>query len=204
MPRRPRAEFEAAIHHVFARGNRKEAIFLDDVDRHSYLALLRRAVTKHRWRCLSYCLMENHVHLLVETREPNLGRGMHFLHGRYAQTFNARHERVGHLFQGRYGSTTVASDAQLLQTARYIARNPLEAGLCRRAEEYAWGSHAVVREAPPWLDHARLLAHFGADGGDPADRYRRFVDDGDETTGAAGAVPAQCDTSSPSPSHSGP
>jgi putative transposase len=104
MARKPREETEGGIFHVFARGNRRQRIYLDDVDRRRYLRLLQTVVAEQRWRCLAYCLMENHVHLLVETPAANLAGGMQRLHGWYAESFNARHRHVGHLFQGRYGA----------------------------------------------------------------------------------------------------
>src|SRR5215207_1121344 len=104
MPRKPREDVPGAVHHVTARGNRKQEIFLDADDRATYLFLLGEVVMLRRWLCLAYCLMDNHVHLLIETPEGGLGRGMQTLHGLYAETFNKRHGRSGHLFQGRYGS----------------------------------------------------------------------------------------------------
>src|SRR5919198_2592385 len=86
--------------------------------------MLGRVVMRKRWRCLAYCLMDNHVHLLVETVDANLGRGMQRLHSSYAQTFNARHGRSGHVFQGRYGAARMTDDAQLYVAAAYIARTP--------------------------------------------------------------------------------
>jgi REP element-mobilizing transposase RayT len=163
---------------VFARGNRKQDIFIDDDDRWVYLRLLEKVVVKQQWRCLAYCLMRNHVHLLIETPEPNLGAGMQRLHGVYAQTVNERHGWKGHVFQGRYGAERVKSDAQLLVTARYIARNPVAASLCREAREWPWSSHAAVVggvAAPRWLDVGRLLAFFGAWGGEPRALYQAFV-----------------------------
>ena len=177
MPRPPREELAGAIHHVTARGNAKHAIYLDDIDRQLYLATLGKAVVHRHWRCLAYCLMDNHVHLLIETLAPNLGRGIQWLHGMYARAFNHRYRRSGHLFQGRFGSVRVKSDAQLLFVARYIARNPVEAGLCSEPEEWPWGSHATVSggRGPAWLDTPRLLDFFGAGGGDSLRRYRDFV-----------------------------
>src|SRR4051794_19402408 len=158
MPRKPRLEVAGGVHHVYARGNRRQAIYVGDTDRILYLELLAQAVARQRWRCLAYCLMPNHVHLLVETPEPNLGAGIGRMHGLYAQTFNGRHDHCGHLFQGRFGSVVMKTDAQLLQVARYIARNPVEAGLCRAAEAWPWGSHAAVMRGsgPAWLDSAGL------------------------------------------------
>jgi putative transposase len=177
MARKPREEFPGAVVHVYARGNRKQVIYADDVDRESYLVLLGHVVARQRWRCLAYCLMDNHVHLLVETPQPNLGTGMQRLHGMHAQAFNKRHRHSGHVFQGRYGAVVVRRAGQLLTVARYIALNPVEAGLCDEPEQWPWGSHAAVvgGTAPRWLDTTRLLAHFGADGGEPMKRYVAFV-----------------------------
>lgn len=165
------------IFHVFARGNRRQQIYLDDADRRRYLRMLGSVVTQYHWRCLAYCLMENHVHLLLETPQANLAVGMQWLHGLYAQTFNERHGRSGHLFQGRYGSVRVKTDAQLWQLVRYLAINPVKAGLCERPGDWRWSSNgAVIRSgAPRWLDHPRLLRYFAAAGGDPAERYDAMV-----------------------------
>ena len=175
MPRRPRAEFEAGIHHAFARGNRRQPIYADDADRLRYLATLGRVTTRMEWRCLAYCLMGNHVHLLVETRSPNLGAGMHRLHGAYAQYFNRRHGHSGHLFQARFDAVPIANDPQLWMTAAYIARNPVDAGLCDTVADWPWSSHGALlaRRPPCWLDWPRLLSYFGAHGGEG---YRRYVD----------------------------
>jgi putative transposase len=177
MPRQPREELAGAIHHVYARGNAKQAIYLDDVDRERYLMILGKAVVRQGWRCLAYCLMDNHVHLLIETPAPNLGGGIQWLHSLYAQAFNRRYRRTGHLFQGRFGAVRVKSDAQLLMLARYIARNPIEGGLCSDPGEWPWSSHAAALDhhGPAWLDSARLLDFFGAAGGESRRRYAELV-----------------------------
>ena len=176
MARKPRSEVEG-IHHVYARGNNQQPIFLDDLDRESYLALFGRVVARYAWRCLAYCLMTNHVHLLIETREPNLGRGMGLLHGLYAQAFNDRHRRRGHLFESRYGSVLQTSDEQLWHTIGYIVRNPVEAGLCDSPEDWRWSSHAgVIGGSPaPWLDVDALFQRFHGLGGDGRRRYLRVT-----------------------------
>ncbi len=177
MARPHRENVEGGLYHVYARGNAKARIYMDNYDRGAYLALLGRVTTGVRWRCLSYCLMENHVHLLLETPYANLSKGMQQLHGRYAQAFNARHGRVGHLFQGRYGAVRAKSDQQLLAVVAYIARNPVEAGLCQRPSEWPWSSHHAVLAGtgPRWLDIRRLLTHF-EDGSDAMKRYVAYVD----------------------------
>ena len=159
---------------MYGRGNNKALLFLDDVDREGYLWLLEKVVGRQRWRCLSYCLMDNHMHLLVETPEPNLGDGMRVLHGHFAREFNRRHSRSGHVFQGRFGSTPIRDDEQLWTVAGYIAANPVEAGLCRTPEAWPWSSHGCAlgtRPAPTWLDLARLYERFEVWGSDPRERY---------------------------------
>jgi len=177
MPREARAEYEPGLYHVYARGNRKQEIFVDDRDRRRYLGLLATIVRRTGWMCLSYCLMGNHVHLLVETRQPNLGAGMHRLQGRYAQYFNRRHGLSGHLFQDRYSAVPIASDPQLWVAAAYIARNPVAAGLCRNAADFLWSSHAdvVYRCAPDWLADRRLISYFETAGGTGLERYAALV-----------------------------
>jgi putative transposase len=173
VPRKLRGEVEPGLYHVYARGNDKRLIYRDDRDRRTYLRLLRGTVKHFRWRSLAYCLMDNHVHLLLETREPNLATGMKRLHGLYAQEFNSRHGRSGHLFQGRYGSERITTDEQLWTTAVYIAMNPVEAGLCARPTDWPWSSHEMVLSgtAPDWIDTPRLLEYFAAAGGDGRRRY---------------------------------
>jgi putative transposase len=177
VPRKPREQFPGAVNHVFARGNRQQNIYLDDTDRERYLDLLEQVVIRYAWCCLAYCLMPNHVHILVETPEPNLAEGMQRLHSLYAQMFNKKHGHVGHVFQGRYGAVLMRTDAQLWTVARYIARNPVEAGLCERPGDWAWSSHAatVRGSSPAWLDAARLLGYFAATGGRPREQYAAFV-----------------------------
>ena len=124
--------------------------------------------------------MGNHYHVLVETPEPNLSRGMHQLNGTYTQHFNRRHERVGHLFQGRFHSILVEKDAHLLELIRYVVLNPVRAGMVSRPEEWDWSNYlatAGVTPAPKWLQVNWTLAQFG--GGPLAgDRYRQFVEAG--------------------------
>jgi REP element-mobilizing transposase RayT len=178
MPRKPRKEVPDGVHHVWARGNDRRLIYWDDEDCKLYLRLLAMVVGRKRWRCFSYCLMGNHLHLLVQTPDPNLGDGMRRLHGDYALLYNRRHGRVGHLFQGRFGSKLVEDDEQFWTAVRYIARNPVEAGLCQEPGEWRWSSHKAMLEdtAPSWLDRARLLERFGTTGGDPRRTYQGLID----------------------------
>ena len=173
MVRKPREEVEGGVFHVFARGNDQRLVFHDDLDRRRYLRTLQSAVEDRRWRLLAYCLMDNHVHLLVETPNANLGDGMRWLHGTYAGSFNKRHGRSGHVFQGRYGAVRVKTDAQLWAVAVYIAMNPVDAGLCRLPEDWRWSSHPLVLAgtAPDWVDIPHLLEYLAPAGGDGRRRY---------------------------------
>lgn len=150
MPRAPRFDFPGAVHHVTARGVDQRAIFVDDIDRRVFLGMLNDAGQHCRWRRLAYCLMGNHYHLLVATPEAGLAVGMQRLNGLYAQGFNRRHRRSGHLFQDRYGSRLVLTDAHLLAAARYIEMNPVAAGICSVPADWPWGrtEDALLEDYP--------------------------------------------------------
>jgi REP element-mobilizing transposase RayT len=184
MARALRPEVAGGIHHVYARACDGRDLFIDDAGRRRYLALLAQTVRRHKWRCLAYCLMTNHVHLLVETPAPDLGAGMQHLHGAYARYFNQRRARNGPVFQGRYGSTLVTSDEQLVTVIGYVVHNPVKAGLVGDPGGWPWSSHAAMvgrAERPPWLDADRLLELLRAWGGDPRATYG-------ETVGARGGA----------------
>ena len=178
MSRPLRIEYPGALYHVTARGNARRDIVEDDGDRHCFVDLLAETVLSRRWRLYAYCLMDNHYHLLVETPEPNLSRGMRQLNGVFTQRTNRRHGRVGHVFQGRYKSILVEREAYLLELCRYTVLNPVRAGLAACAGEWRWSSYPVTadlrRTAPAWLARAAVLDLFGGSG----QRYRRFVEAG--------------------------
>ena len=165
VPRPPRIETPGEIFHVASRGVAQQAIYRDDGDRERFVALLREVVHAERWRCLTYCLMGNHYHLLIQLREPTLALGMQRLNGEYARLFNRRYERCGHLFQGRFWSKPVRRDAHLLGLARYIALNPVQANLCRTADEWRWSAHRALvgDERVDFVDDAALLGYFHSD-----------------------------------------
>jgi putative transposase len=178
MPRRPRIQYSGAIHHVIARGNSGSDIFHTRRDASVFLATLGGAVTASRWRCLAYCLMPTHYHVLVETPDPNLSEGMHFLNTKYAAGFNAAHEHVGHVFQKRFHSELVTREEHLLETLRYVVLNPVRAGLVERPETWEWSSYratAGISPAHNWLVPARAWALFAPDPPAARREYREFV-----------------------------
>lgn len=165
MARPLRLEFPGAIYHVTARGNAQNDTFLDDEDRQLFLACLGEIVTRLNWLCHAYCLMDNHYHLLIETPEGNLSRGMRQLNGVYTQRFNRRHKRVGHLFQGRFKAIVVERDSYLLELCRYVVLNPVRARMVKHIEHYPWSSYPATMGLVPkaaWLSTDWLLSHLAS------------------------------------------
>lgn len=181
MTRPLRLEYPGALYHVTSRGNAQEDIYLDDSDRRIFLRLLGTSVTQHRWLLHAFCLMGNHYHLLLETPQPNLSRGMRQLNGVYSQCFNRRHERVGHVFQGRFTAILVERETYLLELARYVPLNPVRAGFVSSAERWPWSSYraaAGLEPVPPWLNTTGVLGRFGSEPARASMRFQEFVQDG--------------------------
>ncbi len=180
MSRPLRLDHAGAIWHVTSRGNERREIFRDDEDRERFLTILGRVVQTFRWRVHAYVLMGNHYHLLIETPEPTLSRGMRHLNGVYTQRFNRRHGRVGHLLQGRFKAILVEKEAHLLELARYVVLNPVRAGMTTTAGQWRWSNYratAGVGPAPGWLERDWTLAQF-APPREARRRYRAFVAQG--------------------------
>ena len=174
-------EFPGALYHVTSRGDRRGRIYEDDTDRRLFLLLLDQICETYNWLCHAYCLMGNHYHILIETPDANLGKGMRQLNGMYSQKHNNAHGRVGHVFQGRYKAILVEKQAYLLELARYIVLNPVRAGMVKQVRDWPWSSYrATVGQsaAPNCLTTDWLLAAFGAKRGEAIKRYRRFVREG--------------------------
>jgi REP element-mobilizing transposase RayT len=178
MARPLRIEFSGAVHHVTSRGNERRAIFRSDRDRKAFLRLLGETARRFRWSVTAYVLMTNHFHLVIQTPEPNLSRGMQWLNGSYAGWFNHVHKRAGHLFQGRFHAYLIEKETYLAEVLRYVVLNPVRARMVERPEAYRWSSYratAGLESAPDWLDRAAALEMF-APAEDVAEReYRAFV-----------------------------
>ena len=178
MSRPLRIEFSGALYHVTARGNERRAIYRGDKDNTRFLDILSYCCARFQWVCHAYCLMDNHYHLLLETQLPNLSKGMRHLNGEYARWFNAAHQRVGHLFQGRFKSILVEKETYLLELARYIVLNPIRAALVPNPEEWPWSSYrstAGMTSPHTCLTTDWLLAHFSRHRLEACLRYRAFV-----------------------------
>ncbi len=153
----------------------------DDEDRGLFLACLGAVVTRLGWRCHAYCLMDNHYHLLIETPEGDLSRGMRQLNGIYTQRFNRRHGRAGHVFQGRFKAIVVDRDSYLLELCRYVVLNPIRAGMVSQVERYDWSSYPAtmgLAACPAWLETDWVLGQFAKTRAVARRRYAEFVAQG--------------------------
>ena len=119
MARPLRIEYDGALYHITTQGNDKKAIFQDKEDRDLFLDILYKINQRHHWICHAYCLMNNHYHLVIETPDGNLSKGMRQLNGVYTQTYNKKYHRAGHLFQGRYKAILIQKEPYLLEVCRY-------------------------------------------------------------------------------------
>lgn len=155
MSRPLRIELPDAVYHVTSRGNAREPIFLDSTDRLALLNVLGLALERFDAAMLAYCLMGNHHHFVLHTRQANLSRLMRHVNGVFTQRFNRRHGRVGHLFQGRFKAILVDRDRYLLELCRYVELNPVRAGLVAAPGDWEWSSyraHCGLALSPAWLD----------------------------------------------------
>ncbi|QXE86374.1 transposase [Geomonas nitrogeniifigens] len=183
MPRAARLDIAGVLHHVIIRGIERRDIFLDAMDRQSFVDRFTELLVKMGMDCLAWALMSNHVHLLLRPSQTNLARFMRRLLTAHAVTFNLRHHRSGYLFQNRYKSIVCEEDTYLLELVRYIHLNPLRAGLVNNMKElktYPWSGHAVimgVKEIPGQRTDEVLL-YFGDKRRSARAKYEEFVADG--------------------------
>ena len=188
MARPLRVHAPGEFYHVMSRGNAKQKIFRDTADYKRYLHVLERTTDRFHVGCAAYCLMRNHVHLLLQPRSEPLCRLMQQLNSSYAQWFNRRHKKVGHVLQGRYRAQLVDSTEYFLRAMRYIVRNPVESGYVAEPVDWPWSScRATVRQAsevPRFLDLRHLWDVLGADrtsGG--AERIAAYFSERDRSLG---------------------
>jgi len=163
MARAWRIEYEGALYHVLSRGNEKQDIVITDDDRKLFLATTGEMSERFEIDVFSYVLMDNHYHLLFRTNRANLCRSMQWFGATYTKRFNLRHDRSGHLFQGRFKNMIIQNNAYLMQLSYYIHRNPLRAGMVRRLADYRWSSYkayAYGKNHPNWLNTNVILTQF--------------------------------------------
>lgn len=181
MARPLRIEYDGALYHITSRGNERKPIFKDDTDREIFLDTLHKVNKRYNWICHAYCLMDNHYHLVIETPDGNLSKGMRQLNGVYTQTFNKRHNRVGHIFQGRYKAILIQKESHLLEVCRYVVLNPIRAKSVKRVEDWKWSSYGATAgkgKSHPCLTADWILGQFAQKKWIAERKYKEFVEAG--------------------------
>jgi len=183
MTRPLRIEFKGAVYHITSRGNARQAIFLDEKDFADFLRILSSVLKRYHFLLHAYCLMNNHYHLLMETPYANLSKGMRQLNGLYTQRFNKRHQRVGHLLQGRYQAILVDKENYLLTLCRYIVLNPVRAKIVKDPQDWRWSSYQATTgyKKIPGLFTDWILSQFGEEKKKASRQYQAFVASGIKT-----------------------
>ena len=178
MARPLRIQYPGAVYHVLTRGNNRQVIFHDDQDRTAYLEKLFHYCREKEVHLLCYCLLSNHVHLLLETPQGNLSRMMQAFQTSYTVSWNRRHRYTGHVFEQRYKAFLVDKDNYLLQVSRYIHLNPVAARIVERPQDYCWSSYrAYLRErCATGLRREFILGHFGGQSQAKIHQYQEFVE----------------------------
>jgi putative transposase len=188
MPRQPRYNIAGGVYHVTQRGVEQRDIVRDENDRMEWLRLLGRNATRCGWQVFAYALLTNHFHIFLKTPQPNLSEGMQAFESGFVTLFNKQHNRVGPLFQGRFGAVLVEQESYGRVLSRYVHLNPLHAGLTQQPGQYRWSSYQHYldpRKAPVWLEWKAILAEFSNRESAARIAYRRFVEEG----GAAATNP---------------
>ncbi|MBT9145934.1 MAG: Chromosomal replication initiator protein DnaA [candidate division WS2 bacterium] len=178
MARPLRIEYAGAFYHIIQRGNERKEIFKSDQDREKFLKYIELISGRYNIRIHTYCIMNNHFHLILETIEPNLAKAMHTLNTSYTVYFNTKRKRTGHLFQGRYKAILVQADEYLHHLSRYIHLNPIRAELVKDPKDYPWSSYKFFLSeinSPGWLKTDFILSMFDKDLKKARVLYRKFV-----------------------------
>jgi len=179
MARKPRIHLPGGLYHVMLRGNGGQDIFFSPEDHYRMFFLIQEGVERFGHRVLAFCLMDNHIHLAIQVSDIPLSRIMQNLSFRYTRWINSRHQRMGHLFQGRYKALLVDKDSYMLELVRYIHLNPVRAGLVAAPVDYEWSGHRAYleKEHLPWLSCDAVLAQFGSAVHTAREQYEHFVMD---------------------------
>jgi putative transposase len=181
MARPLRIEYPGAVYLVSTRGAGGRAVFDSDEDRALFLDILGLVLDRFGWVCHAYCLSDDRYHLLIETPQANISRGMRQLNGLFTQRVNRRHDRLGHVFQGRFKAVVIEKEAWLLELCRHVALIPVQAGLTGHAGDWPWSSYAATAgliSEPDFLTAGWILEQFGSSQRAAQAEYRQFVEDG--------------------------
>lgn len=178
MSYRERVWYPNCAYHITARGNRRSDIFKDGEDFDIYLSYIDNTMAYYddEYKLVAYCLMDNHVHLMIETKERHIKYFMTRVHSMYAKYFNHKYNFIGHLFQDRYFSEHIENDSQMIETSRYIHLNPVKANMVELPEEYKYSSFDMYigLKKERRITSSSILSYFSGDRG----KYKEFVRQG--------------------------
>jgi putative transposase len=181
VPRPLRIQIADGLYHITTHSNHRRLVFQDDRERAHFLDVLGTVVRRHNWSCRDFCLLSTHYHVFVQTPQPDIAEGMQYLNGRFAQWVNRKRGERSHVFEDRYGSTLVKTESHALAVHRYIALNPVRAGLVRDPEAWPWSALPILLGRPgraAFLDVAAVHGLFGRTASTACRSFRRFVQDG--------------------------
>ncbi len=179
MVRKPRIWLPNHFYHIVSRGNRKELLFHDERDYRTFLYILQQVFETHPFEIASYCLMNNHYHLQLRSKDAPISKIMSLVNKRYASYFNARNDLTGHVFEKRYFAEPLNTSANMLEVSRYIHLNPIKASLVTQPEDYPWSSYhdyfsgETIRN--PYLNRSPLLEGYPGTVKQKANYYCDYV-----------------------------
>ena len=174
MPRRARQQSKTGIYHIMIRGINQQNIFVDNEDNKKFLDTLNKYRVKATYKIYAYCLMKNHIHLLVKEGSESLSNSMRRIGASYVYWYNWQYDRKGHLFQDRFKSEPVEEDAYFLTCLRYIHQNPLQAGLVDNIEQYQWSSYREYLVEPKIINADFVLDMFHSDRNKAFIKFKKF------------------------------
>jgi len=182
MGKNPRDIVQGGIYHLIQRGNNRSYIFSDTRDKHQFMTHLTELIESLGFFLLFYVLMDNHYHLIIQTginpSSSSISRIMHKLNLTYARYYNKRYSQVGTIFGGRYTGKLVCDDQHLFRLIRYLAYNPVQAGMVKYPAEYRWSAHPAIRNnLPTPIDTGKILSYFGKDLIQARNRYIAFIEE---------------------------
>lgn len=177
MPRKPRKRSESGIYHVMLRGINKQIIFESDDDRYQILSTLKRFIDAKKFLLYGYCLMDNHVHLLIQELDDDISTAIKRISSSYVLWYNKKYERSGHLFQERFKSEPVENESYFMTTLRYIHQNPIEAKICKELLEYRWTSYKEYIQVPILIDTEFCLSLFSPDKDMAVDLFIEYMNE---------------------------
>jgi REP element-mobilizing transposase RayT len=181
MGRSTRADHRGGIFHVIARGNNKEFIFHDNKDKGYFINILKKSCEVMGCRVYGYVLMDNHYHILIQTMDKKMQEVMHKINNMYSKYFNLKYERVGHVFQGRYKSSIIQDEFYMYNVLKYIHRNPIEAGLCMKIQDYVWSSDRYYRkQITDFVDTSLIMNMLSSNLNGTYKGYSEFMDQYDD------------------------